>query len=132
MPFSDINWAAVITGFGGAAAGLSAAAYQYRRTLREDQEKDLARAKEERRNDNTAAFAETAWTGFIAKLEEEIARKDRELHENRTEIARLEVALDKAQERVHNMLKRHISGKDVLQTDIGLGASNVDRSGNPR
>jgi len=127
MAFEDINWSLLATNISSAAAGVAVATYAATRRVKKDARDDRVANKEERRTDNTVAFAETAWTGFIVKLEAEITRKDRELHDNRTEIARLEVALDKAQERIHNMLKWHVSGKDVLQTDVGLGEPHVHR-----
>jgi len=120
MDFSEINWAAVITGFGGAAAGLSAAAYQFKRTMQEDQEKARLAEKDERRNDHTVDFAEKAYKAIIQDYAEQVARKNEELMKRDLEIARLKLLADKDDERKDNMVRRHYTGKDILQTDIGV------------
>lgn len=60
------------------------------------------RSSREKTADDSIDFSQRIWTGFIHKLESEIQRKDRDIHQYRMEIARLGVAVDKAHERINN------------------------------
>ena len=100
---ASVTWIkAAVALLGAIGGGVAAQVYKRAPKAKETVDESI----QERRNDHTAASAQKVWTGFISKLEAEIQRKDREIHQCRMEIARLGVALDKSHERILNMQRR--------------------------